>query len=78
MARRAASSAANCAANGVLLRDPLNPRDPELAHDTVLPLTSVMVMMVLLNVDLICAIPAPMFLRTVFLAVRFFAVAILL
>jgi hypothetical protein len=51
MALRAASSAASWAANGVLFREPLKPRDPALDHDTVLPLTSVIVTTVLLNVD---------------------------
>src|SRR5258708_37562771 len=51
MALRAASSAANCAANGVLLREPLNPRAPALDQDTVLPFTSVIVTTVLLKVD---------------------------
>src|SRR5579864_3467162 len=61
IALRAASSAASCAANGVLLRDPLKPRDPELDHDTVLPLTSVIVTTVLLNVDWMWAIPVATF-----------------
>src|SRR5690242_11285530 len=52
IARRAAASAASCAANGVLLREPLNPTLPELAHDKVLPWRSVNVMIVLLNDDL--------------------------
>jgi hypothetical protein len=51
MALRAASSAASCAANGVLLRDPLKPRDPALDQATVFPFTSVIVTTVLLNVD---------------------------
>jgi hypothetical protein len=53
----AASSAASCAANGVDLREPLKPRTPADDHATTLPLTSVMVTMVLLNVDWICAMP---------------------
>src|SRR5512138_1386210 len=76
IARRAASSAASCAANGVLLREPLKPRDPELAQEMVAPLTSVMVTMVLLNVDLMCAIPPAMFLRTAFLPGRFLLVCV--
>src|SRR5579862_2293300 len=68
IARRAASSAASCAANGVLLREPLKPRDPALDHATVLPLTSVMVTTVLLKVDWMCAIPVEMFFLTFFLA----------
>jgi hypothetical protein len=51
-ALRAASSAASCAANGVDLREPLNPRTPADAHATVLPLTSVIVISVLLKVEL--------------------------
>src|SRR5580704_5592202 len=66
IARRAASSAASCAANGVLLRDPLNPRDPALDHATVLPFTSVMVTTVLLNVDCTYAIPVATFFLTFF------------
>ena len=52
MARRAQASAASCAANGVDLRDPLNPTFPALAHEMVWPSRSVMVTIVLLNVDL--------------------------
>ena len=51
MARRAASSAASCAAKGVDLREPLNPREPAEDHATVFPFTSVMVTTVLLKVD---------------------------
>src|SRR5262245_65933532 len=47
----AASSAASCAANGVDLRDPLKPRTPADDQATTLPLTSVIVTMVLLNVE---------------------------
>src|SRR5688572_3354987 len=50
-ARREASSAASCAANGVDLREPLNPRTPAEAHDTTLPLTSVIETSVLLKVE---------------------------
>ena len=46
-----AVSAAVCAANGVDFREPLNPNPPELAHERALPCVSVMVTMVLLNVD---------------------------
>src|SRR3954451_22324808 len=66
IARRAASSAASCAANGVLLREPLNPREPADDHATVAPLMSVMVTMVLLKVDWMCAMPVETFLRTFF------------
>src|SRR3954467_12113364 len=49
MAARAAFSAAIWAANGVLLRDPLNPTLPAEAHEMTLPSVSVMLTMVLLN-----------------------------
>jgi hypothetical protein len=52
IARRATVSAASCAANGVLLRDPLNPTLPDEAQASVLPCWSVIVMIVLLNEDL--------------------------
>src|SRR6185295_13404429 len=64
MARRAAVSAASWAANGVLLREPLNPTLPAEAHAMVFPDWSVKVMMVLLNDDLMCAVPYAMFLRS--------------
>src|SRR5690606_25766638 len=50
MARRAAASAAICAAYGVDLREPLNPTWPELAQAITAPLGSVMVTIVLLKV----------------------------
>ena len=53
MAFLAAASTAVEAANGVDLRAPLKPTDPELPHVMVLPLLSAMVTMVLLNVDVI-------------------------
>src|SRR5437899_5232379 len=53
----AADSAEICAAKGVLLRDPLNPTLPALAQATVWPSMSVIVTMVLLNVDWTWAIP---------------------
>ena len=53
----AAFSAASCAANGVDLREPLKPTLPALAQQSVLPCRSVMVTIVLLNVDLMCACP---------------------
>src|ERR1019366_2153472 len=68
IALRAASSAASCAAKGVLLREPLKPREPALDHATVLPFTSVMVTTGLLNVDWMCAIPVEMFFLAFFLA----------
>src|SRR6185312_11977605 len=49
-ARRAAASAAICAANGVDLRDPLKPTWPALAHEITAPVGSVIETIVLLNV----------------------------
>src|SRR5438445_13254986 len=46
----AASPAATCAANGVDLIEPLKPRSPAEDQEITFPETSVMVMMVLLNV----------------------------
>src|SRR5580698_8958813 len=68
IALRAASSAASWAANGVLLREPLKPREPALDQATVFPFTSVMVTTVLLNVDWMWAIPVEMFFLVFFLA----------
>ncbi len=62
----AASSAASCAANGVDLREPLNPQVPADDQATTLPLTSVIETMVLLNVAEIWATPVWMFFRTFF------------
>src|SRR5580692_9804743 len=45
----AAVSDACCAANGVPLRDPRKPSDPELDQEITLPMGSVMVTIVLLN-----------------------------
>src|SRR5579875_3367958 len=64
MALRAAFSAANPAAKGVPLRDPLNPDVPALAHASTLPYRSLIVTTVLLNVDWIWAIPAGTCLRS--------------
>src|SRR5665811_818114 len=50
MARRAAASAAICAANGVDLREPLKPTCPAEAHAITFPMGSVIETMVLLNV----------------------------
>src|SRR6202166_1286863 len=63
-----AFSAATCAANGVLLREPRKPQPPEVAQDRVLPCRSVIVMMVLLKLACTCAIPSSTFLRTFFRA----------
>src|SRR5215813_5710436 len=57
MALRAAASAAIWAANGVLLREPLKPTLPALAHATTPPILSVSVTIVLLKVACTCAIP---------------------
>src|SRR5580765_7047322 len=57
MALRAAFSAAVCAAKGVLLREPLKPALPALDHDTTLPILSVSVTIVLLNVACTWATP---------------------
>src|ERR1700689_130736 len=59
-----AFSAATCAANGVLLREPRKPQPPEVAQDRVLPCRSVIVMIVLLNDAWTCAIASSTFLRT--------------
>src|SRR3989337_4437969 len=57
----AAASAALCAANGVLFRDPLKPSEPELPQAITLPLISVIVTSVLLNDAWICATPVWIF-----------------
>ena len=57
----AAVSAAICAANGVPLREPLNPRLPAEDQEIALPFMSVMVTSVLLNEDWICAWPLSTF-----------------
>src|SRR5476649_890342 len=67
VARSAATSAARWAAKGVLLRLPLKPTVPAEAKQSASPLVSVMVTMVLLKVDLMCATP-----RLTFLLVFFF------
>src|SRR3954451_18194096 len=64
IARRAAASAANCAANGVDLREPLKPTWPEEAQEITAPVGSVMETIVLLNVLLMCAWPCATFLRS--------------
>src|SRR5215470_1273442 len=63
-AARPARSAATCAANGVDLREPLNPAPPDVAHDSALPWRSVIVMIVLLNDAWICAMPSATFFLT--------------
>src|SRR5271163_3078605 len=57
LALLAACSDACCAANGVPLRDPRKPSDPELDHAITFPMGSVMVMMVLLNDACTCTSP---------------------
>src|SRR2546430_8957588 len=64
IARRAAASAANCAANGVDLREPLKPTWPAEAQEITAPVGSVMDTIVLLNVLLMCACPWATFLRS--------------
>src|ERR671911_1873875 len=61
MARRAAASAASCAANGVDLREPLKPTSPAEAQEMTAPVGSVMDTMVLLKVLLMCAWPSAIF-----------------
>src|SRR5258708_29708755 len=64
IALRAAFSAAVCAANGVLLREPLKPTLPALAHETTLPILSVKVTIVLLKVAWTWAMPTLTSLRS--------------
>src|ERR1700748_3311672 len=61
-----AFSAATCAANGVLLREPRKPQPPEVAQESVLPWRSVIVMIVLLKEAWTCAIASSTFLRAFF------------
>src|SRR5579864_7973438 len=61
-----AFSAATCAANGVLLREPRKPQPPAVAQERVFPCRSVMVMIVLLNEACTCAIASSTFLRAFF------------
>src|SRR6267143_1786817 len=67
-ASRALASAAICAANGVLLREPLNPALPALPQLITLPSVSVIVMIVLLKLACTWATPFVPTLRS-----RFFA-----
>src|SRR5437764_4822543 len=67
IALAAASPAATCAAKGVDLREPLNPRAPAEDQESTFPLTSVMVMMVLLKVLWMKTIPVWMFFLLFFL-----------
>src|SRR3712207_763623 len=63
MPLRAAASAVTCAANGVLLREPLKPAPPADSQAMTLPSRSVRETMVLLNDVLMWAWPTGMFLR---------------
>src|SRR5689334_4453560 len=72
-ASEAAFSAARPAANGVLLRAPLNPTVPADAHEIVSPFKSVIVTIVLLNVALMWATPLVTPLRIFFLTPAFAA-----
>src|SRR5581483_1498698 len=70
----AAVNEACCAANGVPLRDPRNPSEPLLDHDSTFPFWSVNVMMVLLKEACTCTTPLgttffSFFLKAFFLAV---------
>src|SRR5262244_750764 len=67
----AAFEAACCAANGVPLRDPRKPSEPELFHDRTFPFGSVMVTIVLLNDAWMCTMPNGTCLRSFFLKVFF-------
>src|SRR5215475_10028618 len=64
IARRAAASAASCAANGVDLREPLKPTWPAEAHEITAPVGSVMDTIVLLKVLLMWACPWATFFRS--------------
>src|SRR5437870_13319740 len=65
-ASRALASAATCAANGVLLREPLKPTLPALAQVTTEPSMSVMVTIVLLKLACTWATPLAPTLRSRF------------
>jgi hypothetical protein len=63
----AARSAVCDAAKGVLFREPLKPTRPALPQLMTLPVVSVIVTIVLLNVDWMCACPVGTFFRSRFL-----------
>src|SRR4030095_8205933 len=63
-AARPPRSAASWAANGVDLREPLNPTPPDDAHEMTLPSVSVIDTIVLLKDDLMCTTPVVTFLRS--------------
>src|SRR5699024_9070926 len=73
MAALAAVSAAIWAAKGVDFLEPRKPKPPEEAQDRALPLKSVMVTMVLLKEERICAAPFSTFLRSLRRLITFFA-----
>src|SRR5690606_35023654 len=60
----AAVSAAICAAYGVDLREPLKPRAPAEDQEIAFPCASVIVTIVLLKVERMCAIPFSIFFFT--------------
>src|SRR5690625_4238692 len=64
VAVRAAVSAACPAAKGVPLREPRYPLAPDDAQEMTLPCLSVIVTIVLLNVERMCAMPLGTFLRS--------------
>src|SRR5699024_5623916 len=64
IAALAAVSAAICAANGVDFFDPSQPSAPDDDHDKALPNSSVIVTIVLLNVERMCATPFSIFFFT--------------
>src|SRR6266702_2777251 len=63
----AAPTAACCAANGVPLREPRKPSEPELFQDSVLPVWSVIVTIVLLKLAWMNTRPNGTFFRSRFL-----------
>src|SRR6266567_3105590 len=67
----AAFEAACWAANGVPLREPRKPSDPELFHDRTFPAGSQIVTIVLLKEAWMCTIPCGTCLRSFFLKVFF-------
>src|SRR5579864_4829111 len=74
LALLAAVSEACCAANGVPLRDPRKPSEPELDHESTLPDRSVNVMMVLLKEACTCTIPVGTIFFSFFLKLFFLVV----
>src|SRR5207245_11075361 len=64
MPLRAHASAVTCAANGVDLREPLNPAEPADSQAMTLPSLSVRATIVLLKLVLMCAWPMAMFFLT--------------